>query len=276
MATLIELGHRVTSGLALLLVAGLVDRRLARLPARAAGAPQRRGGSVFMVLEALIGAGLVLLELVAGNASIARAWWIAGHLVNTFLLVAALTLTAWWATHDARPRLRAAGPLALTLGAGARGHARARGERRHHRPGRHAVPRDDARGGRGDDVLGAAHAFVRLRVWHPVLALVVGALVVGAARRSCRAHAARHHGRAARARARRRLRAEPGRRRAERLVARAAPAPARAPAAGRPGLDRARGARRQRAGGAPVASRHSSLRDRYSASTSRLCSSSWQ
>src|SRR4029077_10835535 len=33
---------------------------------------------------------------------------------------------------------------------------------------------------------GAAHAFVRLRVWHPVLALVVGTLVVGAA-----VHAAR-------------------------------------------------------------------------------------
>src|SRR4029077_770352 len=105
-ATLIELGHRVTSGLALLLVAGLVigawrvfpPGSLVRRSAAAAGA--------FMILEALIGAGLVLLELVAGNTSLARAWWISGHLVNTFLLVGAMTLTAWWATDDARPRLR--------------------------------------------------------------------------------------------------------------------------------------------------------------------------
>jgi len=185
-ATLIELGHRVTSGLALLLVAGLVigawrvfpPGRLVRRSAVAAG--------VFMVLEALIGAGLVLLELVAGNATIARAWWMAGHLVNTFLLVAALTLTAWWSTHDARPRLRAAGPLAVTLGLalagmlvlGVSGAITALGDT--------LFPVTTLAKGEAMTFSGAAHAFVRLRVWHPVLALVVGTLVVGAA-----VHAAR-------------------------------------------------------------------------------------
>ncbi len=185
-ATLIELGHRVTSGLALLLVAGLVigawrvfpPGRLVRRSAVAAG--------VFMVLEALIGAGLVLLELVAGNATIARAWWMAGHLVNTFLLVAALTLTAWWSTHDARPRLRGAGPLAVTLGLalagmlvlGVSGAITALGDT--------LFPVTTLAEGEAMTFSGAAHVFVRLRVWHPVLALVVGTLVVGAA-----VHAAR-------------------------------------------------------------------------------------
>src|SRR5262249_28859141 len=115
-ATLIELGHRVSSGLALLLVAGLIVGAWHGFPRCHLGRRSAGAAGVFLVLEALIGAGLVLLELVAGNTTIARAWWMAGHLVNTFLLVAALTLTAWWSTHDARPRLRDRGSLAVVLG----------------------------------------------------------------------------------------------------------------------------------------------------------------
>lgn len=49
---------------------------------------------VLMLTEAAVGAGLVLFQLVADNASMARALFMAIHLINTFLLVAALTLTA--------------------------------------------------------------------------------------------------------------------------------------------------------------------------------------
>src|SRR5919205_109304 len=57
--------------------------------------------------KTLVGAGLVLLRLVGGNASVARAVYLSVHLVNTFLLVAALALTAWWAARGVaeRPRL---------------------------------------------------------------------------------------------------------------------------------------------------------------------------
>src|SRR4029434_5140966 len=58
----------------------------------------------FMLSEAAIGAGLVLLELVAENTSIARALFISIHLVNTFFLLAMLTLTACWSSGPARPR----------------------------------------------------------------------------------------------------------------------------------------------------------------------------
>jgi heme A synthase len=50
------------------------------------------------VTEAAVGAGLVLFRLVADNASMARAMFVAVHLLNTFLLLGALTLTAWWVT----------------------------------------------------------------------------------------------------------------------------------------------------------------------------------
>lgn len=114
--TLIEFAHRATSGIAFLLVVGLAIWAFRRF---AQGHRVRWASGlavVFMVTEALIGAGLVLFELVAENASIARAYWMAGHLVNTFVLLAALTLAAWWSTYERPLRIRASGGWAIGLG----------------------------------------------------------------------------------------------------------------------------------------------------------------
>ena len=66
---------------------------------------------LFMVGEAAVGAALVLFRLVADNPSMARAMFMATHLVNTFLLLAALTLTAHFASGGAPFRLRGHGLL---------------------------------------------------------------------------------------------------------------------------------------------------------------------
>src|ERR671916_146902 len=106
--TLIEFAHRATSGVAFLLVVVLCVwawRAFGRGHAvRAAAA----ASGFFIVTESLIGAGLVLLRLVGDNTSVERAVYLSVHLVNTFLLVAALALTAWWAERGVaeRPRLR--------------------------------------------------------------------------------------------------------------------------------------------------------------------------
>jgi heme A synthase len=105
-ATLIELTHRVSSGLAFALVAGLLVSSFVATRPRS---PVRRGAVlsfVFMVVEAGIGAGLVLFERVGTDSSLARAGWLAAHLVNTFILLACLTLTAWWASGGAPIRVR--------------------------------------------------------------------------------------------------------------------------------------------------------------------------
>lgn len=105
--TLVEFAHRATSGVAFLLVAALcvwAFRAYRRgHPVRAAAA----ASGLFIVTESLIGAGLVLLRLVGDNTSVTRAVYLSVHLVNTFLLVAALALTAWWAStgETRRPRL---------------------------------------------------------------------------------------------------------------------------------------------------------------------------
>jgi heme A synthase len=91
--TWIELSHRLTSGVALILGLALLVIAVRRLER---GHVVRRAAFwsfVFLLGEAAIGAGLVLFELVADNESTARALSMAAHLTNTCFLLAALTVT---------------------------------------------------------------------------------------------------------------------------------------------------------------------------------------
>jgi cytochrome c oxidase assembly protein subunit 15 len=92
--TLIEFTHRLTSGLSFFAVVGLlvwtlrgtVRGHLARAAAIAAVS--------FTLIEAILGALLVKLGLTAQSQSPLRPAYLALHLTNTLLLLAALTLTA--------------------------------------------------------------------------------------------------------------------------------------------------------------------------------------
>jgi heme A synthase len=57
---------------------------------------------VFLLIEALLGAGLVVFRLVAKDQSAGRIWYLSAHLTNTMLLLGALTVTAWLASTDAQ------------------------------------------------------------------------------------------------------------------------------------------------------------------------------
>jgi len=180
LATMIELTHRVTSGLALVLVATLVVWVFRRRP-RGHAARRAAAASMALILtEALVGAGLVLFELVAENESVARALFMAVHLVNTFLLLAALTLTARFADEDAAPR--PPGPrrhawvfgltfLALVL-VGASGAVAALGDT--------LYPAESLLAGLAQDLSPTTSVLVRLRLLHPILALA-GTLAVALA-----------------------------------------------------------------------------------------------
>lgn len=114
--TLIEYTHRLSSGLSLLLVVGLFAWAVRAVPRghtvrRAAGATL-----VLMLVEAALGAGLVLLELVALDASVRRAVAMSLHLINTFFLLAALGTCVWHAfAGPARARLRGSAPVLLAV-----------------------------------------------------------------------------------------------------------------------------------------------------------------
>jgi heme A synthase len=90
--TVIELTHRLTSGLALVLVVALfVVSRMAQFRIRPIQSAAL-WSLVFIVIEALIGAGLVLFKLVGFDESLTRAVSMSAHLLNTFVLLSALSL----------------------------------------------------------------------------------------------------------------------------------------------------------------------------------------
>ena len=113
--TIVEFTHRVTSGICLPSVVVVYVLAYRAFPARHAARWYALLSVVFMVIEALVGAGLVLLEYVGGDTSAARPAWMAGHLLNTYLLTGVMGLAIWTAREDAASfrvlaALRAASP----------------------------------------------------------------------------------------------------------------------------------------------------------------------
>ena len=172
-ATIIEFVHRVTSGMVMVLAVGLVVMARRTFPA---GHPARKWALVsllFMVIEAAIGAGIVLLELVEGNTSALRAGYVAGHLVNTLLLVAAMTTTIWVAQSRPRAEGLARSPSGFTVAmvtmlvVAATGAIVALGDT--------LFPSASLAAGLAADLDPTSHFLIRLRVWHPILATAVAA-----------------------------------------------------------------------------------------------------
>jgi heme A synthase len=176
--TLIELTHRLMSGLSLLLIVGLVIWAFRAFPKRHAVRFGAVFSLVFIITEALIGAVLVRAELVAGNASMSRAIVMSIHLVNTFTLMAFLTLTAWWVSGAAAVRLRGQGIVVWSLGfalvgtliLAVSGAVAALGDT--------LFPTDSLAAGLSQDFSSGAHFLIQLRLLHPVLAIIVGIVIL--------------------------------------------------------------------------------------------------
>ena len=177
--TLVEFTHRATSGLALLLVVGLFVWALRsfgrRHPARAWAALSL----FFILIEALIGAVLVRYEFVAHNPSASRAVWMSIHLVNTFMLLASLALTAWWGVgRRGAFRVRGRGALAPFLIAALAGTIVLAVSGAVAALGDTLFPATSLAEGLRQDFSPAAGLLLRLRLMHPVIALVVGGFLL--------------------------------------------------------------------------------------------------
>jgi cytochrome c oxidase assembly protein subunit 15 len=178
-ATIIEFGHRVSSGLILILSVALGVAALRTFPR---AHPARRAAGlalIFVGVEAAIGAGIVMLQLVEHNASALRAGYVGLHLVNTMFLTGALTATAWsaqpratdWPDERRRrwSRWLTVGLVAVLVVAAA-GAVVALGDT--------LFPQPTLAAGLAADLDPASHALIRLRVWHPVLAVVTSAYLI--------------------------------------------------------------------------------------------------
>ncbi len=167
-ATIIEFTHRATTGIAFI---GVVAMAIwawrsfrGETVARAAVA-----SLVLIVMEALLGAGLVLFKYVGADVSAGRAIYLSAHLINTLLLLAAMALTAWWGSgHRA---LEFTGANAKWLGAAigaailvaVSGAITALSDT--------LFPAQSLAAGFADDFASTSHWLVRLRALHPFLAI---------------------------------------------------------------------------------------------------------
>jgi heme A synthase len=176
--TIIEISHRITSGFLLILIAAMVFIGFRTYPK---GHIVRKGAVatlVFVIIEALIGAFIVLYELVADNASMARAYSMSLHLVNTLLLLAAIILTGLWVRGVRPPTLnvpRAAkiwtviGVLMMML-LGASGGIAALGDT--------LFPAVTFAEGLKQELDPTSNLLLRLRVAHPAIAVGTGLVMV--------------------------------------------------------------------------------------------------
>ncbi|MDE0393189.1 MAG: COX15/CtaA family protein [Gammaproteobacteria bacterium] len=177
--TWVEFTHRASSGIALVLVvvlAVLAFRRFGR------GHPVRLAALasvLFTVTESLFGAVLVVFGWVAEDVSTGRVLIRPFHVTNTFLLMGALGLTAWWTsrgvariTWPGNPQSRrflaaAAGLLALAATGSWTGLAGT------------AFPAASIAAGLAQ-YLDPGHLLIYLRMAHPVVAVLALVLLVRA------------------------------------------------------------------------------------------------
>lgn len=176
--TLIELTHRLMSGLSLLLIVGLIVWAFRAFPKKHAVRFGAMFSLIFILTEALIGAVLVRAELVAGNASMSRAIVMSIHLVNTFTLMAFLTLTAWWGSGAKSIRIKGQGILVWSLGLALIGTLILAVSGAVAALGDTLFPSDSLASGLSQDFSSGAHFLIQLRLLHPVLAIAVGTIVL--------------------------------------------------------------------------------------------------
>jgi heme A synthase len=104
LATLIELTHRLTSGLSLLAVLALLIGAFRLYPRGHVVRASAVFSFVMIVVEALLGMLIVLMRWVVHDASFGRIFALPLHLVSTALLTAALTWCAYFASvPDVQP-----------------------------------------------------------------------------------------------------------------------------------------------------------------------------
>jgi len=179
-ATVIEFTHRLSTGLALIAVVAMAVwafRAFAPGPVRRAAAT-----SVFLILtEALLGAGLVLLRYVGEDASVGRAIYLSAHLINTLLMLGAIALTAQWASTEPTLRWTRDGAVPKLLGIALAGALLVAVSGAIAALGDTLFPVTSLRAGWEADFSSASHLFIRLRIWHPLIATLVGIYTAGVA-----------------------------------------------------------------------------------------------
>lgn len=173
--TIVEFMHRVSTTPALVFVIILVVLAFRRFPRGHLVRKSAVLSLIFILTEGAIGAILVLYRMVAHDDSVARVFSMSAHLINTFILLAVLTLTAYWAGKWEKRLIfkgneaRAVSFAALIAGmllVGITGAVAALGDT--------LFPAESLAHGFNQDFAETAHYLIRLRIYHPLVSVLVG------------------------------------------------------------------------------------------------------
>ncbi|MFN0277117.1 MAG: COX15/CtaA family protein [Pyrinomonadaceae bacterium] len=181
--TVIEFSHRITSSIAGMLLVVLLAWAFRRWSASKTEQNYLTlktaiGSFVFIVIEGLLGAGLVLTGNTAENLTPERPVWMAAHLINTFILLAFLTLTARYASGGQRLNFRtepkylaalAIGVIAVFL-VGISGSIAALSSM--------IFPVGTIAAGITQDFSPTSHLLLRLRLLHPITAILTSVFLI--------------------------------------------------------------------------------------------------
>lgn len=177
--TIIEFTHRITSGIALLMVAGLVIWCWRLTSRRDWGRYSAILAGVFLADEALLGAALVLLDHVAQDKSAGRVLFLCLHFGNTLLLLATLSLTAAWLSkgggrftliRNPREIVAVGMGMVATMLIGITGAIAALGDT--------LFPATSLRSSLMQDFSPGAPALLHFRLLHPVVAVIAAGYIL--------------------------------------------------------------------------------------------------
>jgi heme A synthase len=181
--TVIEFSHRMTTaldGVVMLILLGWAIRRW-----YAGRTVQNRqilyaaiGSMFFVVTEAAVGAGLVLTGNTAEAITDTRALWSIGHLVNTFILLTFLTLTAWFATGERRIDFRPGAKVWLLIGGAVVGLLLVGSSGSLAALSNMLFPSQSISEGIAKDFSPASNLILRLRLSHPVLSILTSVYII--------------------------------------------------------------------------------------------------
>jgi len=180
--TIIEFSHRLTTAFAGIVVFVLAVWAFAnwvsrRYPAREKEWKFALLSLFFIIAEGAIGGGLVLTGNTAANWTPTRPIWTIGHLINTFILVAFLSLTAWsasggklvWRSVKPKVKLILAVCLAAILLSAISGSMAALTNM--------LFPSQSIADGLAKDFAESSHYLLRLRILHPISSILTGILL---------------------------------------------------------------------------------------------------
>ena len=174
--TVIEYTHRMMTSVDSFLIVTLCVWAFLAFPKRHTVRLYSLLSLIFLLIEALLGAGLVLFRYVATNQSIGRAWYLSAHLTNTMLLLAAIAVTAWAATRNVGQlklsslRTAAIWGLVITVFVSITGAVTALGDT--------LFPASTIAAGMQQDFSSASSVLLRLRVIHPLIAVAGAAYLL--------------------------------------------------------------------------------------------------